>query len=561
MEQPAEHNKGFRQIINGLLDGQLTIEQVRQLEGTIQTNPEAMKLYIDTVTLVVGLRKYSQTQRGAMKEAIQQQMPDESVLWQTLANDEKQAPTIKIAEKKKWLRWKPAVIKVQPKERNIERVRRNISRLPIVTLIIASAALVFLLLYIRLLPSIHMARLDDSVYAVWDNHANQFREGIGLYPVNRQQKLKEGFAQVRFASGAQVVFEAPCQFMLETEDQFFLKQGKAFVSVPKEALGFTVCTPNSRIVDLGTEFGVTVDPDGVSRFQMFTGKASVIAGLAGMEKVSEMLLAGQACSVDKAADKISVASFIKDKFVQHISSSTKIIWRGEKSLSLADFVAGGDGLGTEPQGFLNPVTGVIETETESLTREEKENPPLTYNSVSSSPFIDGVFVPNGKDGPVKVTSGENSFEFPETSGTIWSHVAVITYYVTDKNEGSQSPGQGAIARPAFYLHANNGVTFDLDAIRNAYPGVKITGFRAQYGIRYDNKPYSNKMDFWVLVDGQKRHEHPGKIAGRMMEDVYIPLSNTDRFLTLATTESNDGLGYDWGIFVNPVIELTNKAAD
>jgi hypothetical protein len=66
----------------------------------------------------------------------------------------------------------------------------------------------------------------------------------------------------------------------------------------------------------------------------------------------------------------------------------------------------------------------------------------------------------------------------------------------------------------------------------------------------------------MLVDGQNRHEHRAKTAGKKMEDAYIPLSDTDRFLTLAATEANDGLGYDWGVFVNPVIELeTHQDAD
>jgi hypothetical protein len=66
------------------------------------------------------------------------------------------------------------------------------------------------------------------------------------------------------------------------------------------------------------------------------------------------------------------------------------------------------------------------------------------------------------------------------------------------------------------------------------------------------------VDFWALVDGQCRYENRAKTADRKMEDIYIPLGDKDRFLTLATTESNDGLGYDWGVFVSPVIELESR---
>jgi hypothetical protein len=555
MEKPTEHNKGFRQLLNGLLEGQLTARQVRQLERTIQANPEAMKLYVDIVTLTVGLRKYSQTQRGAMKEVFEQQKPDESALWRTLANDEKQAPTIKIVKKRNWLRWKPKTVAIRPKEQNIERVRRNISRRPIVTLIVSSAALILLLVYIQLFPSQTMATLGDSVNAVWDNPSNEFQKGNGLYPVSRQQVLKKGFVQVRFANGAEVIFEAPCQFVLESKEQLFLKQGKVFVKVSKEAIGFTVRTPNCRIIDLGTEFGVSVAKDGGSQLEMFVGKASLIAESAGQKKLSELVLAGQACNVEAKTGKISTAPFVQRQFAQRIDSGTHIIWRGEKNLSLADFIAGGDGLHTKPQGFLNPINGAIEKDTKDLTYEERINPPQTYTPVPSSPFIDGIFVPNGKNGPVKVSSAGHRFAFPQTSATIWCRVETTTYYVTDKNEGSQFPGEGATPRSSFYLHADTGVTFNLDAIRKAYPDMKIKGFRTRYGIRYENILRYNKMDFWVLVDGQSRHEQRAKIGDRKMEDAYVPLSDTDRFLTLAATESDDTLKYDWGVFVNPVIEL------
>jgi hypothetical protein len=558
-ETPVNPENGFRQLLNGLLDGRLTPEQMRQLEHQIQAGPEAMKMYIETVILAVGLRKYSQAQRGAMMEALRQP-PDESELWRTMADEEKQAPAIKMAKQKKWFRPKPKTVPIQQMEKNIHRVNRHISRLPISVLIAASAALILMLVYIQLFPLQTVATLNDSVNAVWDNRVNEFKERRGLYPAANRQMLKKGFAQVQFQSGVEVIFEAPCEFVLEDKEQLFLKQGKVFVRVPEEAIGFSVRTPSCRVIDLGTEFGVSVEQDGTSQIQMLSGKASLVAGLAGQKKeVSELVLAGQARKVEAATGKISMSAFLQDQFAQRIDSSTSIVWRGQKSLSLADIIAGGDGLQTNRRGCLNPVSGVIESETRYLTPEEMRNPPQTYNAVQASPFINGIFVPNGKNGPVKVSSADHRFAFPPTSATIWYPVTAITYYVTDKNEGSQSPGPGMLPEPAFYLHSNLGVTFDLNAIRKAYHGMKITGFRTQYGIRWDGTPHSNKVDFWVLVDGQNRHEHRAKTAGTKMEEAYIPLGDTDRFLTVATTEANDGLGYDWGIFVNPVIELTKSA--
>jgi hypothetical protein len=567
MEKPTEHNKGFRELLNGLLDGQLTARQVRQLERTIQANPEAMKLYVDTVTLTVGLRKYSQTQRGAMKEAFEQQKPDESAVWQTLANDEKQAPTIKIVKKRNWLRWKPKAVAIRPKEQNIERVHRNISRIPIVTLIVSTAALVFLLLYIRLLPSMHMAKMNDSVQAVWDNSGNQFREGNGLlYPVNRPQTLKEGFAQVQFASGVQVVFEAPCQFMLESQDQFFLKQGKVFVKVPKEAIGFAVRTPNSRIIDLGTEFGVTVAPDGVCWYQMFVGRASVIAGLAGHEKVSELLMAGQAFCVEAAADKILVASFVKDEFVQHISSNTNSIWRGQKTFDLADIAGGGDGLGTGTtiQG-INPITGKME-DIHGLDRITSN----AYRTLPDNPFIDGVFVPDGKTTQIISSQGHRFEECPVTPGNFYTAIT-NTPRLDPLNRWSEITDEtDRIGNSFLLMHANNGITFDLNAIRSSISGAKIGRFNSRLYM-CQTAPGQPNGDFWVLVDGKLRYSKRNVTQKGFVDSVTIELHDKDRFLTLVTTDGGDienrtlpgGIGIksiysDWAVFADPVIELTTS---
>jgi predicted DNA binding CopG/RHH family protein len=556
MEKQDNNTSEFRQLLTGLLDGQLDGDQLRQLEQKIRTDPEAMKQYVEMMTLTVGLRKYSQTQRESVRETMQEPLA-KSTLWQTLADDEKQAPTIKFKKRRKWFRWKRTVIQIRPKEKNIERVHRHVSRLPISTLVVASAALVLLLVYIRVFPLHTMATLNDSINASWDNRLNEFREGKGLYPISRPQTLKEGFAQVRFTSGAEVVFEAPCQFVLEDKDQMFLQKGKVYVKVPKEAIGFSVRTPNCRIIDLGTEFGVSVNDDGSSQLQMFLGKASLISGLVGRAKINEELIfAGQARSVEAKTGKTTVSAFLRNQFVQRIDSAAKEIWRGEKSLSLVDMVSGGNGLQANIRGCLSPTTGVIESQSRYLTPEEKINPPASYVSVPTSDFIDGTFVPNGKS---QVSSKGHRFAFPRTSGTIWYPITAVTYYVTDKNEGSsQSPGEGVTPRPAFYLHSNLGITFDLNAVRRAYPNLKITGFRSQCGIRWEGVAHYNKVDFWAIVDGQCRYENRAKIADQKMDDVFIPLADTDRFLTLATTEADDGLWYDWGMFVNPIIEMEPK---
>ena len=57
-----------------------------------------------------------------------------------------------------------------------------------------------------------------------------------------------------------------------------------------------------------------------------------------------------------------------------------------------------------------------------------------------------------------------------------------------------------------FLHANKGMTFDLDAIRRANPGCKLLRFRAIAGNTENESElgYLRTADVWVLVDGEVR---------------------------------------------------------
>lgn len=82
-----------------------------------------------------------------------------------------------------------------------------------------------------------------------------------------------------FAGGAQLVVEEPAQLSLLSPSRARLMGGKAAAHVPEGARGFTVETPGVEVVDLGTEFGVSVGPSGVSDVHVFSGEVEArVAG-------------------------------------------------------------------------------------------------------------------------------------------------------------------------------------------------------------------------------------------------------------------------------------------
>lgn len=86
--------------------------------------------------------------------------------------------------------------------------------------------------------------------------------------------LERGIAEVRFQSGAVATFRGPAVIDLRGDNRVTLIEGTMVARVPEDAYGFTVNTPTMRVVDLGTEFGVTADLTGDSAVQVFAGEVT-----------------------------------------------------------------------------------------------------------------------------------------------------------------------------------------------------------------------------------------------------------------------------------------------
>ena len=117
-----------------------------------------------------------------------------------------------------------------------------------------------------------------------------------------------------------------------------------------------------------------------------------------------------------------------------------------------------------------------------------------------------------------------------------------------------SPSHGLLL-----LHANNAITFDLEAIRRANPGDKLLRFRAVTASlspsEDGNGSFGDGGDTWILVDGQERYKRRQFTARNGALPVVIPISPQNRFLTLATTDGGNGTHLDWIFYGDPVLEF------
>jgi hypothetical protein len=172
------------------------------------------------------------------------------------------------------------------------------------------------------------------------------------------------------------------------------------------------------------------------------------------------------------------------------------------------------------------------------------------------PLVDGVFIPYGASGPVQLDSFGHTFaEFSATENKTGGLVFAGKEGDNSSELGGveyNSPAHGMIA-----MHANKGVTFDLDAIRRANPGWRLLRFRGVAGNAEiaSERGLSVYADVWVFVDGQVRFRRREINRYNGPIPVVVPITDNERFLTLVATDGANGIGDDHTMFGDPQIEM------
>lgn len=128
--------------------------------------------------------------------------------------------------------------------------------------------------------------------------------------------LKQGLAELAYNSGVRLIIEGPAEFELFSHDQLRLESGRLTAQVPENATGFQVNTATTKVVDLGTEFGVAAEPGGPANVEVFSGQ--VLLASQSNRSTPQLVIAGQAVRADERNQQLEVqptaahASWIRD---------------------------------------------------------------------------------------------------------------------------------------------------------------------------------------------------------------------------------------------------------
>ncbi len=179
--------------------------------------------------------------------------------------------------------------------------------------------------------------------------------------------------------------------------------------------------------------------------------------------------------------------------------------------------------------------------------------PGVYSNYPAHLFVDGTFVPNKTPGAVVIDGAGHTYDFDaQTSGDYynpWRNGNIFDTNPVDTNAVPDFLGDPA-NHSLISGHANKGITFDLDAVRD-FTGRSISNFTAYIG---DSRPKpGGSISYYVFVDGVL-------ITNRFnitdSEDfVTVNQVSAGRYLSIAISDANNGISADHGYIGDPFLTL------
>ncbi len=441
-------------------------------------------------------------------------------------------------------------------------------------------------------PWVSVGRVTGMKDCRWADPDTQTYIGASV-PRGRKYALSAGLMEVTYDTGAKVILEGPCTYQVESRTGGFLSLGKLTAQVEKrrgqrsgvrgQASGprpssfilhpsslFFVRTPTAIVTDLGTEFGVEVSKEGNTISYVFRGSVKVQtvgddlpspAGRGVGGEGSLVLQANESARVEKD-HKTGKSRIVAGTKTGETPKFARRIYEPPKCLDLLDIVAGGNGTGHRRGCGIDQVTGEQTTE---FINEYRRGWGV-YRPVYWLRFVDGVFVPDTRVGPVQLDSAGHTFDdFPANTGATWgslwpraAKIAKDASYVNWIRAIGNCPQFTPDGRGLLAFNANMGITFDLQAVRRTFADVRparLAAIAAMADARTLDPKADGLADLWVFVDGRVKSKRTGIRLKDGAFHVDVEIGPDDRFLTLVSTDGGNGIDNDWLLLGDPVLEM------
>jgi hypothetical protein len=392
--------------------------------------------------------------------------------------------------------------------------------------------------------------------------------------VGEQLKLNRGLVKLEFASKACVVLSGPAELKILGPGEVLLSHGK--LTGRSEEGDFVVQTPNAYVVDVGTAFGVAVDDDAATDVVVFDGEVHVQRSLASTDKLK--LTRGMAARADETGLNASRNVGSAPEFDREFNGQRPANL-GPNELSLVDIICGSTPNEYRFAGSIDPELGTWSTLpwSESKGVHGKSGTDKVV-PVDWNPWVHGIFIPAPNHDRLTIDLAGHSVPSPPLVGGAWGpiwarrrierHLDPLLSQTDRDVEGFWGAGTTTalldrsrwVRDGVVGMHANVGVTLDLEAIRHGY-GVSLKSLRgmvAHLEQSYVSQPFQPQAlsTFQIFVDGELRYERNSFCRQDGDAMFGTELNDHDQLLSLIVTDGNDGPVYDRVILLDPLFEIS-----
>ena len=436
----------------------------------------------------------------------------------------------------------------------------------------AAILLIMFIAYAELFTPDHalpVATVVDQMGVSWNRSSQQLANNDRIMSKQPPYSIKGGILKIKFDQGVDVIIEGPAEFVFE-RNGLFVESGKIYSLVSSSGKGFTVDTANARFIDLGTEFGLNIFKTGTSELHVLTGKVQLFAGEEKADKVSQLVTANEAIKFEAANGQVVSIPISSEHFVRDIDSTKDIVWYGQKVIDLADYVGGGNGFGTgEIDHGISYETASVSLET-LFVKDFNLHPKVQtefFKKVTQIPAIDGIFVPDGSNENVIVSSAGDIFkECPDTNSCYCVPIINGGRYdmIYDEQMMIGDKPYGTKDNPSLFMHANIGITFDLDQIRKQIPETMTLASFTSIASSPDNpENVKRNLDVWILLDGKLSYFKKDIYTSEPF-DINVDITDDNHYLSLVVTQGSYIPGeslvdsWDWLLLGTPELNIKAK---
>jgi len=273
----------FDQLLNRLIDSQLSETEFEELEQYLIAHPQARQTYFDYLDINTGIQE-SNVERLKQLDQI------------VTAETYQSKPSSKYSD-------------VAPKG-------KLLSVFKYVAVAAASVALMLSIdwymtgrIYLEKKPV--AATAIDLPYVATLSRANDCVWGADNPPLFSGQRLlsnelylEQGVAEFRFDSGVRLVLEGPTRINIDSANSATVDSGSVVLHGYEAAPEFELITPQAKFFDIGTEYGTKVAEDGSTELHVFEGQVRIqpIEGIVKDDPNNLVLNAGEARHIDQKGD-------------------------------------------------------------------------------------------------------------------------------------------------------------------------------------------------------------------------------------------------------------------